>query len=197
MQVWARQWAKQQPLIGGLLDNPLPSAGTVQVTRYPQEVPAECIIRDIATRMAQYATQFARHPLIVETARRVVVSCAPKDARCEVKRIYDFLKRHTRYVREMPEVMSTPAKLMRDIYTYGVASEDCESLTALLASMLLALGHRVRFAFGSVAYGRPYHHVWLQVYVNGKWWDIDLSERLPIGYRRPFPKVAVTSHLGV
>lgn len=151
-----------------------------------------CVIRDIAERMAQYVRQFSRHPVIVETARRVVVECPPKDARCEVASIYDWLLRHTRYVREAPEVFSTPLKLLRDIANYGVASEDCESLTSLIGAMLASLGHPVRFVFGSIQYGRPYHHVWLQVFVDGKWWDIDLSERLPIGKHRPFVKIAVT-----
>jgi len=60
------------------------------------------------------------------------------------------------------------------------ASEDCDSVAVLLASLLAAIGIVPRFRFGGFRRGNgcSYHHVWVQAWLpsKGKWIDLDATE---------------------
>jgi len=161
-----------------------PARGTARRTPIPDNM--EGIAFEILN-MKNYVLHFSGDPLIIQVARKLVAMCPPKDLRCEQKTIFEWLKANTRYVLDprYKEVLVTPRKLIEEILAGEVAQEDCDGLATLLATMLHALGHRVRFRFGGTK-GVGYHHVWVQAWNGSRWVDMDLAEQLNYGRHRFF-----------
>ena len=163
---------------------PPPAPGQARRTPIPNDM------RGIAfeiLKMKDYVLHFSGDPLVITTARKIVRMCPPKDLRCEQKHIFEWLKAHTRYVLDprYREVLVTPARLLKEIAQYGVAQEDCDGLATLLATMLHALGHHVRFRFGGTK-GIGIHHVWVRAWNGSRWVDMDLAEQLRYGQHKTF-----------
>jgi len=161
-----------------------PRQGEARRTPLPDSIEG---IRFEINTMKQYVHHFSGDPFVVQVARNLVRSCPDKDWVCEQQTVYEWLKAHTRYVLDprYKEMLVTPARLLRDILSGGVGMEDCDGLATLLATMLSALGHPVKFRFGGTR-GVGIHHVWVQAFNGRRWVDMDLAEKLPYGKHRAF-----------
>ncbi len=131
-----------------------------------------------------------RDPLVVATARRLVAAVPERDTLGEAQALFAWVARHYRYTHDPTEydLLTTPQFLLRDIQQHGVTTEDCESVTTLLAALLEAVGIRTRFR---VIAGQPpvagdsrFSHVFLEALIGGRWVAFDLTVRSrPPGFR--------------
>lgn len=68
--------------------------------------------------------------------------------------------------------------------TVHLGAGDCDDKSILLASLLSAIGHRVRFV--AIAFISDfYSHVWVQDNILGKWLDLEPTEPIDCGQSIP------------
>lgn len=111
-----------------------------------------------------------------------------KDYEGEGRACLGFVRDRIRYVRDIAgvETLHDPVTLLR------VGSGDCDDKSILLASLLLSIGHKVRFV--AIAF-RPdqFSHVWVQAFCHGRWVDLEPTE--PIQYGERIPSTGAVKHI--
>lgn len=105
---------------------------------------------------------------------------AQKDYASEARACLEYVRDRIRYVRDIRgvETLHDPVTLLR------IGSGDCDDKSILLASLLLSIGHKVRFVAVSFAPGQ-FSHVWVQVNCYGRWIDLEPTEPIQFGERIP------------
>jgi len=107
----------------------------------------------------------------------------PKDRFGEVLSLFHWVRNNIRYTRDIfrVELLHT-ARLMLEL-----RAGDCDDMTILLGSMLLATGHPVRIALTGFRPKKPhvYSHIYPEVNVKGKWIALDTTMDRPIGWAPP------------
>lgn len=113
------------------------------------------------------------HPLIRETALKLVSDCEDRDDMCEVEAIFEAvkygnpnvpaLKSGLKYVADprWADHFTAPPRLLEQL-ARGINGGDCDDHTMLIGALLAALGFRV----GARAWGRQknnYSHVYAVV----------------------------------
>ena len=136
--------------------------------------------------MRRLVKQYKVRPEIRETALNLIQFLPQKDWHGELNAVYQFVKNRIRYVRDIRgvETVQTPLKTLE----YGQG--DCDDKVTLLAALLSAIGFKTRFkAIGF----KPdqYVHVFLEVFINGKWLPMETTENVSIGWRPPYYRAAM------
>lgn len=107
----------------------------------------------------------------------------PKDWRGEVKAVFEYVRDHIRYVRDVEgvETLQTPP------VTLDLEAGDCDDKSTLLATMLASIGHQSRFV--ATGYRQPgdYQHVYVEAAVDGGWLPLDATVAAPFGWRPRTP----------
>ena len=146
-------------------------------------------------RMVDFVNEHEGDPEIIDAARQIVLGCKPRDQQEEADTIYGWVCNHTRFVQDPynKEALSTPIKMLDDIYAHGKASGDCDDLSTFLATMLGAVGIEPRFRFGGNK-DQGIHHVWVQARQSqefsmsgrDRWVDYDPSIKSKPGKHHKF-----------
>ena len=122
---------------------------------------------------------------------KIVKNAAPRDYMAEAKKIFDYVKRNVKFVRDIRgmETVQTPA-----VTLFKLKAGDCDDFTTLIGTLLTSIGHRIRIKVVSTVRPRrrsgkpPFTHVYLQDYINGKWVPLDASDRnFSFGFEVPEP----------
>ncbi|MFW9874959.1 MAG: transglutaminase family protein [Candidatus Thorarchaeota archaeon] len=118
---------------------------------------------------------------IRQTALSLVSHLPQKDFKNEVYKIFSFVQNNIRYVKDVHnvETLQTPVNTL--LFKQG----DCDDKSVLLASLLESIGHKTRFKAIGLAPNK-YSHVYVQVFVNGKWVSLDATEPNQLGWEAPF-----------
>ena len=107
----------------------------------------------------------------------------PKDRWGEVRALFCWVRDHIRYTRDIyrVELLHTPRRMLE------LQAGDCDDMTILLGSMLLATGHPVRLALTGFRANRPhtYTHIYPEVNVQGHWIALDATMNKPMGWAPP------------
>lgn len=106
-----------------------------------------------------------------------------KDRLGEACALFDWVRSHIRYTRDIyrVELLHTARRMLE------LRAGDCDDMTILLGSMLMATGHPVRLALVGFRPDRPhaYSHIFPEVFVGGRWTPIDATMPHPIGWEPP------------
>jgi transglutaminase-like putative cysteine protease len=126
--------------------------------------------------MGKIAKEYRRAPAIRELALFLVQHLPPKDWSGEARAIHNYVRDQIRYVKDIAgcETIQTP------IQTLKIRQGDCDDKSTLVASLLGAIGHPVRF----VAVGMEkdnYSHVFPQTKIGGRWITLETTENWPMG----------------
>lgn len=129
------------------------------------------IMRDVAQA---YKTNLA----IRETALHILRGVGEKNWRGEIIAVHRFVRDNIRYVRDVDgvETVQTPD------YTLDMRAGDCDDKSVLVASLLLSVGHPVRF----VAIGKSadnFVHVYPEARIGNGWISVETTEPVEIGWR--------------
>jgi transglutaminase-like putative cysteine protease len=107
----------------------------------------------------------------------------PKDRRGEVGALFRWVRKSIRYTRDIyrVELLHTPRRMLE------LRAGDCDDMTILLGSMLLATGYPVRLVLTGFRPQKPhaYSHIYLQVLVCGRWVALDATMDRPLGWEPP------------
>lgn len=127
--------------------------------------------------MAEISRKYRSAPLIRELALDIVAPIPEKNWRSEVGAILSFCQTYVRYTKDVygVETLQTPIQTLR------LRQGDCDDKSMLCASLLMAIGHPVRF----VAVGfdpSSFAHVFPQTKVGEKWVTLETTmEGWPVG----------------
>ena len=107
----------------------------------------------------------------------------PKNRFGEVCALFDFVRRNIRYTRDIfrVELLHSARRMLE------LRAGDCDDMTILLGSMLVATGHPVRLVLAGFRKDKPhaYTHIYPEVSVGGRWLAIDATVDKPIGWAPP------------
>ena len=141
--------------------------------------------------MVQWARMFATDSAIHNLASAIVAGVEQKNYYAEAAAVQDFVKRQIRYVRDTftAETLQTP------IITLERSQGDCDDQALLVAALLLALGHPVRFI--AVALDTPgnYAHVLTQTKIGAGWYGVETTEDVPFGWTPPLDFPPLIRHI--
>lgn len=109
-------------------------------------------------------------------ALQIVAPVAEKNALGEVQAVQTWVRDSIRYVLDAvgSETLQAPA------VTLATRQGDCDDQTALVASLLSAIGHTTRIVAVGMQPGR-YAHVFCEARVAGKWMAVETTEDWPVG----------------
>lgn len=119
-----------------------------------------------------------------------LVSYLPnKDYAGEARALHRFVQSNIRYLKDVHnvETLATPEK------TLEFRQGDCDDHATLLASLLLSIGHPVRFVAIGYVPGR-FDHVFLETNLHGNWVPMETTEPWKMGKRHnePVEKMVLT-----
>lgn len=120
---------------------------------------------------------------IREIAQRIINDVEQKDWIEEARTLQDWVRENVRYTRDVSgvETVATPD------HTLFTRHGDCDDQSILMATLLESVGHPARF----VAVGpqpRRFSHVYVETYIEGKWWPVETTENWEFGEGPPVVK---------
>lgn len=130
--------------------------------------------------MKKFARNYKKSQKIRGLALSLVKSLGSKNFIGEARLIHRYVRDNIRYVRDIVgvETIQTPIK------TLEIGQGDCDDKSVLAASLLLAIGHPVRFA--AVGFNREnYSHVFPETKIGSKWIAVETTEPWPLGRTAP------------
>lgn len=128
--------------------------------------------------MRQIARQYKTSLAVRNLALFLTQNLKSKDWFSEAKVIQEYARDKIRYVKDIAgvETLQTPE------VTLEVKAGDCDDKSVLIASLLLSIGHPVRF----VAIGKTpdnFVHVFPETRIGTKWVALEATEPVNIGWQ--------------
>lgn len=127
---------------------------------------------ETVAHMRRLVISARKDPQVIQLVRRICAGLEPGDYNSEILAIYQWVCARVRYVRDIHEVelLIAPQRLvemaLHDEQTgQRSASGDCDDISMLLASLLMAVGNECRFLVVGFEPNKP-SHVFCQVAVR-------------------------------
>lgn len=130
--------------------------------------------------MRELSREWKMHPRLRQLAKSIVQSCPAKNTKCEIGRLHAFVQDKIRYVRDVHDVetVQTPDVTLRD------RCGDCDDQAVLMGSLLMSIGHPVRFVAVGFRPGK-FAHVYAETPIGPNWVAVETTEKgWPVG-RKP------------
>jgi len=114
----------------------------------------------------------------------------PKDYLGEIKALFEWVQKNVRYTKDpfRIELLHSARRLLE------LRAGDCDDMTTLLGSMLVAIGHPVQLVIVGSDPLRPklFSHIYLEVFHQGQWIPLDATMPYPMGWEpRTFVKQVI------
>lgn len=122
-------------------------------------------------------------PRIINAATTALFHSIERDEVAECAALYRTVRSWIRYVKDVYGVET----LAEPWLTLERRAGDCDDQAALLAAMYESVGFPTRFVMA--AYNDPafFEHIYLQVFCDGEWCDVDPTENFGFGSAPPDP----------
>jgi len=126
----------------------------------------------IISFLAYFAGKYGKSPAIMEFAGKLIRNIRQNNfVEEQYSRVASFVLDRVTYVADPrgAEYVRSPVTLLRQFCQRGFAQGDCDDMTLLTASLLTALGFKVRIVAVKINGSDYYNHVLNQVMVRGQW----------------------------
>jgi len=159
----------------------------VKVSESPEAYKVK--LSDIKQSLAiieELTREYSIHPEIRKIVSSLISSCKDRDYDCYIRKIVCYIKSKVKYVNDPPktEVFQSPLRTL----DYGMG--DCDDHAILTATLLRAVGFKVKVVLGA-PYGNRYDHVYVKVlHPNKGWLTIDTTSSNPMEGKM-YPEVEV------
>ena len=141
--------------------------------------------------MRRMVRECRTNPIIRQAATNTIFLTPEKDQWSEAEAIFNYVRDHIRYVRDVLDVETLSTPMM----TLAGRVGDCDDQTMLLAAMLESVGYVTRFVIeGYNAPGR-FDHVYLEAQVNHQWIPMDPTEPNGMGWRPANPQAQAVENV--
>ncbi|MHB8387761.1 MAG: transglutaminase-like domain-containing protein [Metallibacterium sp.] len=146
---------------------------------------------DMGKKIKQMIGKYSKYPQIINAANSITSGCF--DEMCKIEKIYKWVQSSVTFQDDPNtyERLIAPDLALNTILQYGQIYEDCDSITALMGSLLTALGITVSVAMSKTdSTQEDYSHVYLRAKINsnGTWYYLPLDATYKennIGYEYP------------
>lgn len=140
-------------------------------------------VRQTLDHMRRLVREGRVDPTIRQAATSIIFLTPERDAQAEVGAIFGWVQDNVRYVRDVHEVetLSSPDKTLEG------RIGDCDDQATLLAALLESVGYPTRFIAAGYTFPGELEHVYLQVFLDGQWVDLDPTEHRHMGWAPPDP----------
>ena len=114
------------------------------------------------SRMRTLARSASVHPLVRQTAVRIVAGAAGTDAMLQARLIRDWVEQRVIFMPDPngAELLHAPDALLAHILTDGIGHVDCDDVAMLAAALGLAVGLRARYVVVGFSPSGPFRHIW-------------------------------------
>lgn len=128
--------------------------------------------------MSGLVKKFKRDPMIRDTATSLVAGLRPRDWTGEARRLYEYVRDHIRYTRDVSgvETLQTPPVTME------MEAGDCDDKSTLLAALLESIGHPTSFVATGYREPQVFSHVYVETLLGKRWVPLDASTDKPFGW---------------
>lgn len=148
-------------------------------------------IYETAEKMVEMIRTESTTYYVRQWAEVIIQDVPERDKWGEVKALYNFVKEHIRYTRDMIEMeyIQGPTYLLSKIGSGETALGDCDDSTVLLLSLLRTIGFMVRVKLTGYAPSEEFTHVYGEVLIDEHGWvPVDtIVERFTVGDEAPNP----------
>jgi hypothetical protein len=136
-------------------------------------------------RIADLVHQSLLHPIVVTTARSLVRDLPDRDNDAEIAAVSRFVRSRIRYTNEGVETLTAPWLMLEEIQKHGRYAADCDEAVLLWASLLRALGLRVRADVISQRQDQIANHIYAEVFSKTHGWIADdtIVRHKPLGWQ--------------
>lgn len=128
----------------------------------------------------------ANDPRMRELALKLTRNCGRDDGPCEIKSIFDAVKRHVRYTGDVGPILNPKTGQVEaiDYYqgpwrTWSMGGGDCDDHVALISTLLAKIGHTVRLRVSAPSRWSEWAHIYPVVGVGKmdptKWVAVDTT----------------------
>lgn len=140
-------------------------------------------VRETLGQMRRLVRQYRVDPELRQAATSIVFLTPERDHLAEIEAVFRWVQQNVRYVRDVHEVetLSSPDKTLQG------RVGDCDDQATLLATLLESIGYPTRFVATGYQVEGELEHVYLQVFVDGEWLDLDPTEHHHVGWSPPDP----------
>jgi hypothetical protein len=146
-------------------------------------------VAQTVAKMRQLVDQALRDPQIIRLAKDIVRSVPAHDEIGEVNTIYQWVLSNIRFTKDPvnKETLYPPSELLK------IQSGDCDDISMLMGTLLLAVGYPARLITVSANDTDPqqFSHVYVETQVSGSWIPMDAArpeamfgEEPPMYYRK-------------
>lgn len=137
------------------------------------------LTRDTAHLLIQIAERDLHNTQILLKAREIIRHVYPRDYLSQSIACLYWVRQHVTFVKDPEgiELVLGPAQLLKLIERYGRFAEDCDSQSALLYTLLRAIGHRPALSFVGYSKSSKIDHVFVEDPLFGE--DLALDPILP------------------
>jgi transglutaminase-like putative cysteine protease len=141
---------------------------------------------DTLALMQQIVDRYAFDDYVRQSALRILRKGDVRKPEGIVRALAGFVRDRMRYVKDPvnAEHLTTPDRLLADIWGKGWAYGDCDDHVVLLATLLTSVGVN-NHALAVKLNADYFNHVINAAFVGGRWIDIDTcyKDRIPPDYR--------------
>lgn len=131
------------------------------------------------SKMKVFARRSAVHPLVRQTAVKIVEGAPDNDGQFHARLIRDWIEKNTRFLPDpsIAEAFYLPQGVIAEVLTGKVARIDCEDVAMLAAALGMAIGLRARYNVVAFSPKGPYSHVWTDLASPYKrqWTQMDVT----------------------
>jgi len=123
-------------------------------------------------------------PAVMRAAHSIIYTQPERDEIGECAALFDFVRDHVRYVRDVHgvETLCTPAMTLQRLIG------DCDDQTMLLCALAEAAGYPTRLVMAGYQ-SRDFEHVFCEIFALGQWFACDPTERSAhFGWAPPDPQ---------
>lgn len=119
-------------------------------------------------QMRNLVDEALRDPSILRMAKDIIRSVPPFDDYSEAETLYNWVRANIRFTKDPvnKETLYPPTELLQ------IRSGDCDDISMLLATLLMAIGYPARL-MTVAANGDEFSHVYVEGQVNGQWIPMD------------------------
>jgi hypothetical protein len=140
-------------------------------------------VRQTLAMMRKLVNEGRTNLSVRNAAVGVIFNTPSKDEFSEASALYEFVRDHVRYVKDINGVET----LCSAEKTLATRIGDCDDQTTLLAAMFEAVGYPTRFCVAGYNEPELLEHVYCQVFIDGDWLDCDPTEPAFLGWAPPDP----------
>lgn len=144
--------------------------------------------RNTVSHMRSIIINSAINPYIRKWAEKMIESVPDRDEEGEVRAVYNFLQRHTRYAKDPrgAEYIQTPDYVLHQLEIGDIPSLDCDDFCVLGLSLLRSLGYETAIRTAGYRPDKHFSHVYGLVKVKNCWLVFDAVRKgKPLNWEAP------------